>query len=155
MNDLTASIRALDDATASRLLATVAKHRLQPSGDTITSLTPELTQALAAVAGDISGAAAPATPGELARATLLLLAEDAGRQAEIRALIDHPSTPSYGADPVTFTVLSVAALIAIQSYVEVEYDQKKGLHVKLVKQPLDKSLLGKIIGLLQRLAVGS
>jgi hypothetical protein len=67
MNELNASIRALDDATAERLLATIARHHLQPGAGTVTTLTPTQAKALANEIG-ITPSAAPTTPGELARA---------------------------------------------------------------------------------------
>jgi hypothetical protein len=150
MNDLAASIRALDDATAERLLATVAKHRLRAPAGTPATPTPELTEALAQAVGPAPAAAAP-TRGELARATLLLLAEDPARQKELEALIRHPPPEVYAADPVTLAILGTAAVVVLQSYIKVEYDQKQGIRVKIEKQPLDKSLLGQVIGLLKGL----
>jgi hypothetical protein len=154
MTDLPASIRALDDTTAEHILAIVARHRLQPSAGAASTLTPELAQALASAVGDVPDVPA-ATPGQLARSTLLLLAEDPDRQVELQALMDNPSAAKFTADPVTLTILSTAALVLLQSYVKVEYDRQKGFRVKIEKQPLDKSLLGQVIGLLKGLVFRS
>jgi hypothetical protein len=149
MSDLTAAIRALDDNAAERILGTVAKHRLQPGPGTVTALTPELADALA----DTTGAPAPATatPGELARTTLLLLAEDPARQPELQALVSNPPAQRY-VEPVTLIALGTVALIALQTYVKIEYDAKKGCRIKIEKKPADNSVLGQLIGLLKTLA---
>jgi hypothetical protein len=151
MSDLAASIRTLEDGTAERILATVAKHRLQPTGDVVTALTPELAQVLTQATGE-TPSASPATPGELARTTLLLLAEDPARQAELQALVRNPPAEKFAVDPLSMSVLTTAALVALQMHVKIEYDKQKGWRVKLEKPTADKSLLGKVIDLLKHFA---
>jgi hypothetical protein len=113
-----------------------------------------LLQALAQEVGDVPEAPS-ATPGELARATLLLLAEDASRQEELRDLLSNPPAGKFGADPVTLTLLGTAALVVLQTHLKIDYDPKKGFRIKVEKRPLDKSLLGQVIGVLKRLFVGA
>ena len=114
----------------------------------MTSLTPSQAEALAQEIGTPPGAG-PATPGELARATLLLLASDPDRQPEVQALVKHPPAESFGIEPISATLLTTAALVALQTYVKIEYDGKKGLRVKIEKPAMDKTLLGKVAGLLK------
>jgi hypothetical protein len=143
---LSDDILALDDATAERILATVARHRLQPTAGTLTTLTPAQADALAREIGS-PPSTTPGTRAELARATLLLLAEDPDRQAELQALVRHPPAEKLGIEPITATLITTAALVALQTYVKIEYDAKAGLRVKIEKPSADTSLLGKIAGL--------
>ncbi len=146
---LTDAILALDDTTAERLLATIARHRLQPPPDTVTTLTPAQAEALAGEIGTMPGDT-PATTGELSRATLLLLAADPDRQPEVQALVQHPpSAARFGIDPISVTLLTTAALVALQTSVKIEYDGKNGLRIKIEKPKMDKTLLGKVASLLK------
>jgi hypothetical protein len=154
MNDLPTAIRALDDATAERVLSTLARHRLQPAAGAVTTLTADLARALTQSTGEVAEVA-QATPGELARATLLLLADDPARPPELEALVTNPPAQRMGVDPVTLTALTTVALVVLQTYVKIEYDKKTGLRVKIERRPADKSLLGKVVGLLARLFPGS
>jgi len=151
---LTDDINALDDNTAERLLATLAENRLLPPDGAAAAPTPDLIEAMDREVGPAPVAAAPSR-GELARATLLLLAEDPDRRAEIDTLIRRPPPDVYAADPVTLIVVGTATLAVLQSYIKVKYDQEKGLRVKIEKQPMNKTLLGKVIGLMKGLFVRS
>jgi hypothetical protein len=150
MNGLTASIHGLKDATAERILATIANHRLQPTGGSATTWTPELSQALTQAIGEVPDTTT-GTHGDLARATLLLLAEDPARRPELQALIENPPAEKFAVDPVTITLLGTAALVVLQTYVKIEYDKKLGIRVILERQPPDKSLLRQIVGLMSGL----
>ena len=151
--NLTDAILSLDDAPAERILATIARHRLQPPAGTVTALTPAQADALAHEIGT-APLAARATPGELARATLLLLAADPNKQAEVQALVENPPAESFAFEPITATLLTTAALIALQTYVEIEYSGQTGLRIKIKKPSMDKTLLGKIAGILKNFFSG-
>src|SRR4051812_46956827 len=118
VNDL---ILALDDPTAERILTTIARHRLQPAPGTVTTLTPRQADVLATEIG-ANPSTAPATQGNLARATLLMLAADPDRRPEVEALVNNPAPQKYAVDPITATLLTTAALVALQTYVKIEYD---------------------------------
>ena len=150
MNDLPAAIRVLTDTEAERLLATLARHRLQPGAGAVTTCSPEVVSALAQTVGDVPPSGT-ATRGELARATLLLLATDPALQPQLDALIRNPSAEKYAADPITLTLVATAAVLALQTHVKIEYDDSKGWRVKFEKPTADKTLMGQVVGLLQRL----
>lgn len=86
-------IQSLDDATARRVLATFARAQANPAE---TALTPELRQALREFATSLETAAVSASEGDLARAALLLLADDPQQQSIITALIDGPAPAQFG-----------------------------------------------------------
>jgi endonuclease G len=162
MSELSTLIAALDDATAEDILATLAKHRLQPAEGTVTMLTPELSSALANITPDVDEGTTTAdydpdvykvpkvdaTPGELARSILLLLAEDPDRRRELEALLTHPSPPMYATAAVARMAQATVALVVLQMYLKLQHDRVKGWQVQLEKQPHDSSLLWRIIWLL-------
>lgn len=154
MNDLATAIRTLDDPAAEAILATVAEHRLRPRDGDVTALTPEVARALADAVGE-SDDSPPATRGELARLTLLLLAEDPDRRREIEPMVRNRAAnlESYGA--VAVVVVTTAALLALQIGGKVSYDKKNGWKLKVEKKAADSSLLAKIVGLFKRLPLGS
>jgi hypothetical protein len=86
-------IQSLDDATARRVLATFARAQTHP---TETALTPELRQALQEFVPAPETAAVSANEGDLARAALLLLADDPQQQPMHIALIDGPAPTKFG-----------------------------------------------------------
>lgn len=85
-------IASLDDATARRVLDSIARAQPAP---TETALTPELRRALHDFATGAE-AAVPASDGDLARAALLLLADDPQRQPVLTALIEGPAPAQFG-----------------------------------------------------------
>jgi hypothetical protein len=155
MSTLSTAIRALDDDSAKDILAAVAERRLQPGDGAVTEITPELMQALAGAVGG-AGDTASATEGELARSTLVLLAEDPARQGELQALVGNPqSARTFAVEPITFAILSTATLIALQTHVEISYDRKSGWKIVVKKMPTTGGLLGQIVGVLKHLALHS
>ena len=142
MTDLAARIQALEPAEAERILQTVARHRLS-RGDAknIAPDAPIATQ----LASEIQASPADAaTAGELARAALLLLADDPSTQTVIAQMLDHPPAEAF-ADPTTMLGIGVAALVILQSYFKVERDKSGRWTFKIEKQPLNQSLLKDVI----------
>src|SRR2546421_8034666 len=101
MDDLATLIRNLDDATAERILAAVAQQR-QRSGTTAPPADPALAHELAAAA-EVAPDAAPVSAGDLARQSLLLLADDPALQPVLHNFIEHPPAKSF-ADPTMLVV---------------------------------------------------
>ncbi len=87
-------ISSLDDATARRVLDSIARAQ---SASAETALTPELRRALQEFATGPETAAIPASDGDLARAALLLLADDPQQQPILTALIEGPAPTKFGA----------------------------------------------------------
>lgn len=133
-------IASLDDATARRLLATFARAQATPAE---TALTPELSQALREFAPGPEAAAVSASEGDLARAALLLLADDPQQQPMLAALIDGPAPTKFG---VLETVAIISAvLVVLQTHVKFERDKEGRWSVKIEKKPTDNSLLKPLV----------
>ena len=137
MKDL---IQSLDDATARRVLATFARAQATPAE---TALTPELRQALQEFAPAPETAAVSANEGHLARAALLLLADDPQQQPMLTALIEGPAPTRFG---VLETVAIISAvLVVLQTHVKFERDKEGRWSVKIEKKPTDNSLLKPLV----------
>lgn len=133
-------IASLDDATARRVLATFARAQATPAE---TALTPELRQALQEFATGPETAAVSASEGDLARAALLLLADDPQQQPMLTALIEGPAPTRFG---VLETVAIVSAvLVVLQTHVKFERDKAGRWSVKIEKKPTDNSLLKPLV----------
>ena len=142
-------ISSLDDATARRVLATFARAQANPAE---TALTPELRQALREFAPAPEAAAAAASEGDLARAALILLADEPQYQPILTALIEGPA-------PARFGVLETAAvvsaiLLVLQTHVKFERDKDGRWSIKIEKKPTDSSLLKplvqKLLGVIEK-----
>jgi hypothetical protein len=140
-DDLNQLITGLADTDAVRILQTFAAP-WQRRGAVKTELTPDLRQALAAEFADAAPATG-ATEGDLARAALLLAAEDDANREPLRALITGPAPESLGF-AASITVIT-AAIIALQTHVKFERDKDGRLHVKIEKKPLNDALLNDVI----------
>ena len=137
MKDL---IQSLDDATARRVLDSIA--RVQSASAEI-ALTPELRQALREFATSPEAAAVSASEGDLARAALLLLADDPQQQPILAALIEGPAPTKFG--PVKNAAVITAVLLVLQLYVKFEYDKDGRWSIEIVKEPTDKALLMPLV----------
>ncbi|HRC71587.1 MAG TPA: hypothetical protein PK880_03530 [Candidatus Competibacter sp.] len=133
-------IASLDDATARRVLDSIARAQ---STSAETALTPALRQALRDFATGVEIAAVPASDGDLARAALLLLADDPQRQPILTALIEGPAPAQFG--PVKNAAVVAAALLVLQLYVKFEYDKDGRWSVEIIKTPVDKTLLAPVV----------
>lgn len=133
-------IQSLNDATAHRVLATFARAQANPAE---TALTPELRQALREFATSPETAAVSASEGDLARAALLLLADDPQQQPILTALIDGPAPAQFG--PVKNAAILAAVLLVLQLYVKFEYDKDGRWSIEIVKEPTDKALLMPLV----------
>lgn len=132
-------IASLDDATARRVLATFARAQATPE----TALTPELRQALREFATGPETAAVSASEGDLARAALLLLADDPQHQPILATLIEGPAPTKFG---VLETVAIISAvLVVLQTHVKFERDKAGRWSVKIEKKPTDNSLLKPLV----------
>lgn len=133
-------IASLDDATARRVLDSIA--RAQPTSAE-TALTPELRRALRDFATGVEIATVPVSDGDLARAALLLLADDPQRQPILTALIEGPAPAQFG--PIKNAAVVAAVLLVLQLYVKFEYDKDGHWSVEIIKTPVDKTLLLPVV----------
>ncbi len=129
-------IQSLDDATARRVLATFARAQ---SASAEIALTPELRQALREFATGPEVAAVPAGDGDLARAALLLLADDPQQQPILTALIEGPAPTKFGVLETAAVVTAV--LLVLQTHVRFERDKDGRWSLKIEKKSTDNSLL--------------
>lgn len=133
-------ISSLDDATARRVLATFARAQAAPAE---TALTPELRQALREFAPAPAAATVSASEGDLARAALLLLADEPQQQPILAALIEGPAPTQFG--PVKNAAVVAAVLLVLQLYVKFEYDKDGRWSIEVIKEPTDKALLMPLV----------
>lgn len=151
-NALTELIKSLDDPNATRVLMAVTKPRLRDAGD-LPAWTPQLARALATeleVTPDTDAAA----PAELARRTLLLLAQDPAYVEPIAALIRNPAPQRFMLDPITGTLLVTAAVFALQSHIDFQRDKDGKWSFKFKKTPTKDGLVTQLIKKLVALLSG-
>jgi hypothetical protein len=143
MTDLT----ELDDATAERILTTIARAR---SGEPV----PDLA-GLCHVLADELDIAPPATkvsPGDLARQALLVLADDSATRHAIEAMaLEDPPVTRQTFDTGTSIALGVAAYYALTTAFDIKY-AKGPWSIKLNKKAADsatvRALVQKLLGYL-------
>lgn len=133
-------IASLDNATTRRVLAAFARAQASPAE---TTLTPELRQALREFASGPEAAAVPASEGDLARAALLLLADDPQQQPILAALIEGPAPTKFGVLETAAVVTAV--LLVLQTHVKFERDKDGRWTLKIEKKPTDNSLLKLLV----------
>ncbi len=137
---LQSRIQTLDDATARRVLTTFARAQAQAAE---MAFTPELRQALQQFAAALETATGSISEGDLARAALLLLADDPQQQPILTALIEGPAPATFG--PVKNAAILAAVLFVLQLYVKFEYDKDGRWSIEIVKEPTDKLLLMPLV----------
>ena len=139
-------VREWDDAKAIRVLDTFARARLRTMGLAAeTELTPELAMTLRrefAITGT-TGGADPEAEGDLARAALIVLADDPQTREAISALASDPEAVSFSI--VGTVAIITAALIALQTHVKFERDKDGKVSLTVEKQPTDESLLKPLV----------
>jgi hypothetical protein len=139
-------IQALSDADAQRILTTFARN--QPGyGDS--TLSPELT---AALRHEPDLTATAASVGDLARAALLLLADDPQHSPIIDTMVSQPPAQRFGV--VETAVVMSAILFVLGTHVKIERNAQGTWTVKVEKKPTDpkllKSLMEKLLGFARR-----
>jgi hypothetical protein len=139
----------LDDATAQRILSIVARGG-EGSAREILAHRGELRASLAEHFG-VAPTVAPVPPGDLARQALTVLASHPQTGRAIEAVIDEPAPPALTyMDPFGITLL-VAAIVALQTEVEIRRDGD-GRWTFAVKKKGDdtgvKSLIQKLLSYL-------
>ncbi len=133
-------IQSLDDATARRVLDSIARAQTALAE---TALTPELRRALGDFATGAETAAVSASEGDLARTALLLFADDPQQQPILTALIEGPAPAQFG--PIKNAAVIAAVLLVLQLYVKFEYDKDGRWSIEIVKEPTDKALLMPLV----------
>ncbi len=114
-------------------------HRDAPG--VVTDLTPDLHTALEAWRQELPQVAD--SPRDLADVTVDLLEGDPGIRQNLE-LLDRSEPQTLGLDPLTIG-LSVAALVALQSYVKIERTPDGKWSFTFEKKPLSDTLLGQFL----------
>jgi hypothetical protein len=133
-------ISKLTDTDACRILANFASH--QP-GYHEQPLTPEVGEALRS---DPELSASVAGEGDLARAALVLLADDPLHRPIIEAMVTNPAAVQYGLVETALVVSGV--LFVLGMHVKFERGKAGKWTIKVEKKPTDNKLLK---GLMQKL----
>lgn len=141
-------IRGLDDATAIRVLRSLAQARIR-RGPLATELDRPLREALEQ---QFPVASAAASEGGLARAALLLVVQDPQHRGAIEALIAGPPPQSMGV--LAGIAVVTAALVALQTHVLVERDKQGRVQLKIEHRPMSDGLLKEVIAKLFGRLVG-
>ena len=134
----------LTDSDALRVLSTYAKAHAPAD-----PLVPDA--GLAAALREFAGAPVAVADGDLARASLALLATDPATAQALTAVAKQPADDRLAFDPAVI-VIGAAVLIALSTYVRFERDkegkwslviEKKDAPIEVIKDVVAK-LLGKI-----------
>ena len=129
-------IQALDDATAIRVLTTIAQAHAD-TALTDTKLAPDFQDVLKSEF-ELETAAGSVSDGEMARQALQLLAQDPDMHDRITGLAEKP--PDLFMEPVTGMLLAGAVLFVLKTHFEFKYENGKTTLI-IKSKPLDKQLL--------------
>ena len=141
---MTELIARLDDATAQRILASIARAQVG-SGAQELAWTGDLRQALAG-AFEVSGQPQPpASTGDLARQALLLLAEHPATREAIAAMAEHAPETRERFDLGTTVALTAAVLVVLQTHIRFERDKDGRWSLQVEKGPTSDTLLKPLV----------
>jgi len=132
-------IRELDDVTAVRILAAIAKHGPAQSGGEL-ELTADLKDALARQLG-VRPQGEPVSDGEIAREALVLLAQDRTLGPNVAAMAANPEPMRMAWDPLTAIALSAAVVMVLKTHFEIKRDAQGRWTIHVKSPALDKGLL--------------
>lgn len=144
-------IRTLDDITAARLLATAARPHMHAPG-VETSLAPDLAAALSQASGGPPPGVAP-SDGNIARAALLLLADDPSTAPAIAALLDGPKPERFDVTLAEGVGILALALAVLQTHFRFKRDPKGKWEILIEKRPTSDSLLKSLASLVAKKAL--
>ena len=141
MADFAARIDALSPAQVVRVLTAITRARVNRG--TAVDLAPDaaLVEGLAATADTVPDAAASAE--DVARASLLLLADDPTMAPALDGLIDNPPAEDF-LEPGT-VALGAAALVVLQSHIKIERDKTGKWSFTFEKKAMSDALLKHLI----------
>lgn len=139
---MTNFITQLDDQTAEMVLQRISQSKLNRDG-VESELSPEWEVALRDFAVD-----ATSTPanGDLARAALMLLAEDPGEREKIRMLVENPAPQSFDFGATVGIV--TASIVVLQVHFEIE-KTPGGWKLKVGKKAASDKLLRDFVGMVK------
>jgi len=135
------NISQLNDTTAIRILNTIAQAKMRMETYE-TDWTPETRQALQE-AFDIPPSESQASEGDIARQSLLLLADDPATCEHLKALLKNPPARSF-ADAGTIAAIT-AALVVLQTHVRFERDKNGKMKILIERKSLSDGLLRPMV----------
>jgi hypothetical protein len=141
MNDGIDVLAALDDATAQRLLATVAQARLRTGAVTLEP-TADLGRVLAEGLA-VTPPEEPTSEADIARLALRMLAEDPSTREVIVALASAPRPERF--DPGTTLAVTTAVLLVLQTHIRFNRDKAGKWTLTVEKKPTTESLLKPLV----------
>lgn len=144
-------IRSLDDTAAARLLATTARPHMRAPG-VETSLALDLAAALSQASGGPPPGAAP-SDGDIARAALLLLADEPSTALAIAALLDGPTPERFDITLAEAAGVVTFALVILQTHFRFKKDPKGKWEILIEKRPTSDSLLKSLASLVAKKAL--
>ena len=147
MNDV---ITSLDDATAKRVLDTIAQARLG-GRDLETDLTVGIREALQDHFA-VTASPGASSEGDLAREALLVLAEDPQVKEQIVAMAEGGATHRFAIG--TTLAMTTAALLVLQTYVRFERKESGKWSLVIEKKPTKDGLLKPMVQKLVSLMSG-
>ena len=142
-------ISALDDGTALKLLAVLARAHRETESASVTA-DASLREELAAAIEDGPDTPTEPSDGEAARAALMLLYRDDQFAEPIEQLLTGPAPRIMdmrllGQELAGGALLTVGLLLALQTHVLIERDKDGRWRFKMEKKPTKDSLLTPII----------
>jgi hypothetical protein len=132
-------ISQLSDAAAVAILASFPEVR-RARGSTVPQLSEDERRALAEEFS-VALASGPTSEGELARQTLLLLADDPDKREIIHTMVRNLPSSAQRFDAGLSIAVGTAALVILQTYVHAKRDKDGKWTFEIKKQPTDKTLL--------------
>lgn len=142
-------INSLDDVTAAQLIKQFGGS--QPSLSAQAALDERLSRQL----GDLFDVTEVpgVSQGALARAALLVLAQDPGHERGISALVENPRVEKYAF--VETAILISAVLVVLETHIKFERGKDGRWDLKIEKKPTDSNLLKDLVGKLVSFSRGS
>ena len=116
-----------------------------------TAWTQAVADSVARTFGNVSPAAAPAREGDLARAALLVLAEDPRHAEAIRALVSGPEAKSFAVGEIA---VLTAALVVLQTRAKFSRDKPGKFTLMVEKAATSDALLKTLVEKLLSFASG-
>ncbi len=143
IDELQEKIDNLDDASAVRMLTTIAEAHQGPGCQDPPS--KELAGALNEALETQSEAAVTPDDAEAARLALMLLAEDERFACPIETMLKGPPPQRMVVGPVEGTLLAAGIIFALQTHIKFERKEDGRWSVKIEKKPTSNALLSGLI----------
>lgn len=126
----------LDDKAAEQYFTAIAQYRLA-EGQVVPEPNPALAKALAK-SFELPNSDLTVRNGDLARTGLQVLADDLSSMDSLETLMRNPRQDKFGVDPSSLALVT-AALVVLQTAVQMEADSKGDWKISISKPSIDLS----------------